>query len=237
MGRSYENRKASMAKTSDMKAKLYSRYGREIYMSAKSGSTDPTANVQLRGIIDRAKKDQVPSHVIDNAIKKAQGGTGENFSPAMYEGYGPGNVMVLVECLTDNPNRTISEVRTCFNKGKGKIGTPGTVAHMFEHLAIFVFDGDEDQVMEILLEADVDELDIETNGDKLNVFAAPSEYAKTKTALVDALGEIDFEVDEIQYFPQTTVALQGEDQDNFDKLIALLNDVDDVQNIWHNAEI
>ena len=103
MGRAYQNRKQSMAKTADAKTKVYSKYGREIYMSAKSGGTDPDGNLSLRGLIERAKKDQVPSHVIDKAIDKARGGAGEDYSPARYEGYGPGNCMVIVDCLTDNP--------------------------------------------------------------------------------------------------------------------------------------
>ena len=99
MGRAYQNRKESMAKTSDMKAKVYSRYGREIYVSAKSGGLDPSANLALRSLIDRAKKDQVPGHVIDKAIEKAKGGGGEDYSPARYEGYGPGGCMALILSL------------------------------------------------------------------------------------------------------------------------------------------
>ena len=108
MGRAYQNRKESMAKTSDAKARVYSKYGREIYVCAKAGGLDPTGNLALRSLIDRAKKDQVPTHVIDKAIEKAKGGAGENFELARYEGYGPGNCMVIIECLTDNPNRTLS---------------------------------------------------------------------------------------------------------------------------------
>ncbi|MDF1831399.1 MAG: YebC/PmpR family DNA-binding transcriptional regulator, partial [Porticoccaceae bacterium] len=152
MGRAYQNRKESMAKTSDMKAKVYSRYGREIYVSAKSGGTDPDGNLTLRGLIDRAKKDQVPSHVIEKAIEKARGGAGEDFSPARYEGYGPGGSMAIIECLTDNPNRTFGDVRQAFTKTKCKIGTQGSVSHMFDHLAIFVFNfDDEDAILEALM--------------------------------------------------------------------------------------
>jgi transcriptional/translational regulatory protein YebC/TACO1 len=100
MGRAYQNRKASMAKTSDMKAKVYSRYGREIYVCAKSGGAEPDGNLALRSLIDRAKKDQVPSHVIEKALSKAKGGGGEDFKPAIYEGYGPGGSMVMIECST-----------------------------------------------------------------------------------------------------------------------------------------
>ena len=154
MGRAYQNRKESMAKTSDMKAKVYSRYGREIYVSAKSGGVDPIGNLALRNLIDRAKKDQVPAHVIDKAIDKAKGGGGEDYSPARYEGYGPGGSMAIIECLTDNPNRTFGDVRLAFTKTKCKIGSQGSVSHMFDHLSIFVFNyDDEDTVLEALMDA------------------------------------------------------------------------------------
>ena len=121
MGRAYQNRKESMAKTSDAKAKVYSRYGREIYVCAKAGGCEPDGNLALRGLIERAKKDQVPSHVIEKAITKAKGGGGEDFSPAIYEGYGPGGCMVMIECLTDNPNRTFGDVRLCFTKTNTRV--------------------------------------------------------------------------------------------------------------------
>ncbi len=238
MGRAYQNRKESMAKTSDAKAKVYSKYGREIYVVAKQGGTDPSGNLTLRGLIDRAKKDQVPTHVIEKAIEKAKGGAGEDFAPARYEGYGPGGCMVIVDCLTDNPNRTISEVRNCFTKSKCKLGTPGAVAHMFDHCAIFVFDGEEDPVLEALMEADVDATDIEADGSKISVFTPNNEYAKARTALVEAFGDIDFDVDEIQFLPQTHSPVSGEeDVEMFERLMSMLNECDDVQNVWHNGEL
>jgi len=237
MGRAYQNRKESMAKTSDMKAKVYSKYGREIYVCAKAGGIDPDGNLALRSLIDRAKKDQVPAHVIDKAIDKAKGGGGEDFSPALYEGFGPGGSMVLVECLTDNPNRTFGDVRQCFTKAKSKIGTPGTVQHLFDHLAIFVFDGDdEDAVLEALMEADIDVTDIESEDGKISVFAPNTEYGKTRQALVDAFPDIDFDIDQIQYLAQNPAPLSGADAEMFETLLALLNDNDDVQNVYHTVD-
>ena len=238
MGRAYQNRKESMAKTSDMKAKVYSRYGREIYVCAKSGGVDPAANLTLRGLIDRAKKDQVPSHVIEKALDKAKGGGGEDYSPARYEGYGPGNCMVIIECLTDNPNRTFGDVRNAFTKTKSKIGTQGTVAHMFEHAAIFMFaHDDEDAVLEALMEADVDVTDVENEDGKITVFTPNTEYAKARQALLDAFGEIDFEVDEIQFIPQSYTTVEGDDVAMLEKFLGMLNDLDDVQNVYHNVEM
>ena len=236
MGRAYQNRKESMAKTSDAKARVYSKYGRVIYVCAKEGGTDPDGNLALRGLIERAKKDQVPTHVIDKAIKKVEGGGGEDFSVARYEGYGPGGCMVIVDCLTDNPNRTFGDVRQCFTKTKSKIGTEGSVLHMFDHSAIFVFKGDEEEALEALMEADVDVTDIESADGKVTVFAPNNEYFKAKSALSDALGDIEFEVDEIQFLPTSTSPITGDDVEMFDKFLDLLNDLEDVQNIYHNVE-
>jgi YebC/PmpR family DNA-binding regulatory protein len=238
MGRAYQNRKESMAKTSDMKAKVYSKYGRVIYMCAKEGGTDPDGNLALRGLIDRAKKDQVPAHVIDKAIKKAEGGAGEDFAVARYEGFGPGGCMVIVDCLTDNPNRTFGDVRQCFTKTKSKIGTEGAVSHMFDHAGIFVFPGDDEEaVLDALMEADVDVTDIESEDGKITVFVPNNEYAKARQTLTDAIEGIEFEVDEIQFLPQTTSPVSEEDREMFDKFLDMLNDLDDVQNVYHNAEV
>jgi len=238
MGRAYQNRKESMAKTSDMKAKVYSRYGREIYVSAKSGGVDPEGNLALRSLIDRAKKDQVPAHVIDKAIDKAKGGGGEDYSPARYEGYGPGGSMAIIDCLTDNPNRTFGDVRQAFTKTKCKIGTQGSVSHMFDHSAILVFKHDnEDAVLETLMDADVDVTDIENEEGKISVFAPPSDYFKAKQALQDSLGEVDFEVDEIQFIPHAFTSMTGDDVELFEKFIAMLDDLDDVQQVYHNVEL
>lgn len=238
MGRAYQNRKDSMAKTANAKTKVYSKYGREIYVCAKSGGTDPDGNLALRGLIDRAKKDQVPTHVIEKALDKASGAGGEDFSPARYEGFGPGNAMVIVDCLTDNPNRTFGDVRQCFTKTKCKIGTPGSVSHMFDHCAILAFNGDDEEAaLEALMMADVDVTDIENEDGKITVFAPNTEYAKAKQALTEAFGELDFEVDEIQFLPQTTTPVEGDDVAIFEKFLDMLNDLDDVQNVYHNAEL
>ena len=237
MGRAYQNRKESMAKTADAKTKVYSKYAREIYVTAKSGGVDPDGNLALRGLIDRAKKDQVPTHVIDKAIDKAKSGGGEDFSKAQYEGFGPGNCMVIVDCLTDNPNRTFADVRNCFTKTKSKIGTEGSVSHMFDHCAILAFKGDDEEAtLEALMMADVDVTDIENEDGLITVFTPSTEYFKAKQALTDAFGEVDFEADLIQFLPQITTEISGDDVVMFEKFTDMLNELDDVQNIYHNAE-
>ena len=237
MGRAYQNRKDSMAKTSDAKARVYSKYGREIYVVAKAGGVDPDGNLSLRGLIDRAKKDQVPTHVIDKAIDKAKGGGGEDFETARYEGFGPGGCMVIVDCLTDNPTRTFNDVRLCFTKNNCKIGTQGSVSHMFDHSTILAFKGqDEEAVLEALMMADVDVTDIETEAELVTIFAPNTDYGKAKQALADSFGELTFEVDEIQFLPQNTTLVTGEDAETLDKFLDMLNDLDDVQNVYDNVD-
>ncbi len=145
--------------------------------------------------------------------------------------------MVLVDCLTDNANRTIGDVRPAFTKGKGKIGTPGTVAHMFDHAAIFVFKGDEDEVLETLLLGDVDVTDVESDEGMLTVIAPHTEYARARNALTEAYPSIDFEVDEIQFVPKGETVLTGDELEQFEKLLDLLDACEDVQNVYHDVKL
>ncbi|RCU52647.1 MULTISPECIES: YebC/PmpR family DNA-binding transcriptional regulator [Corallincola] len=238
MGRAYQNRKDSMAKTAAAKTKVYSKYGKELYVVGKNGGTDPDTNLTLRRLIEKAKKDQVPAHVIERALDKANGAGGEDYVTARYEGFGPGGCMVIVDCLTDNGKRTFSDVRNCFTKNDAKLGSPGAVAHMFDHLAVFIFAGeDEEAVLETLMMADVDVTDIEADDGKITVFAPAAEFYKVKSALLEADEALEFEVDEISFVPQTACPVSGEDAEVFDKFLAMLEDCDDVQEVYHNAEL
>ncbi len=238
MGRAFQNRKESMAKTAGAKTAVYSKYGKEIYVCAKNGGTDPIANLSLRRLMERAKKDQVPTHVIERAIEKAQGAGGEDYALARYEGFGPGGCMVIVDCLTDNNNRTFGEVRLCFTKTKAKIGVQGAVAHMFDHLGVFAFKhGNEDEVLEMLLAADVDVTDVENEDGLITVYVPPTEFNKAHKVLVEALPSIQFEMQEITFLPQTMTKVSGDDAVMFEKFIDMLNETDDVQEIYHNAEL
>ena len=238
MGRSFEVRKASMAKTAAAKTKVYSKYGKEIYVIAKNGGADPDANLALRRVIEKAKKDQVPAHVIDKAIDKASGGAGEDFVPMRYEGFGPGNCMVIVDCLSDNANRTITDVRNCFTKTNSKIGAQGSVGHMFDHFAIFAFKSeDEEGVLDALMMADVDVTDIENEEGTITVFAPHTEYFKARNALMETYPGTEFDVEEITFVPQTDAELSADDVPVFEKFMDMLNDCDDVQNVYHNAQL
>jgi YebC/PmpR family DNA-binding regulatory protein len=238
MGRSFEVRKVSMAKTAAQKTKVYSKYGKQIYVMAKNGGA-PAANSALRSLIEKAKKDQVPAHVIEKALDKASGVGGEDFVAARYEGFGPGGCSVIIDCLTDNNNRTITDVRNCFTKTGSKMGAPGSVAHAFEHLAVLAFKGDNqaDQVLEAMLSADVDVTDVECEDGKVSVFAPAAEFYKAKQALLEGLPGIELEVEEITFVPQTRIKLTPEDLPMFDKFINMLNDCDDVQDVYHNASL
>ncbi|CAM4248722.1 YebC/PmpR family DNA-binding transcriptional regulator [Pseudoalteromonas sp. SR44-5] len=236
MGRAYQNKKDSMAKTAGAKTKVYSKYGKEIYICAKNGGIDPDGNLSLRRLIERAKKDQVPAHVIDRAIDKAKGGGGEDYSATRYEGYGPGNCMIIVDCLTDNNKRTFADVRVCFTKANAKIGAQNSVSHLFDHLAIFVFDGDDDEaVLEALMMADVDVTDVEVEAGKVTVFAPHTEYNNTRTAL-EEMGVTEFDEDLISFVPQVEAPIAGEDVEVMERFLAMLEDCDDVQNVYHNAQ-
>jgi len=236
MGRAFQNRKESMAKTAAHKTKVYSRYGREVYVIAKSGGADPLTNLALRRLIEKAKRDQVPSHVIEKALEKAQGVGGENYVTVRFEGFGPGGCMVIVECLTDNNNRTFGDVRQCFTKVDAKLGNQGSVIHMFDHQGVLSFrHADEEAILEALMGADVDVTDIENENGIITVYVPPTEFYKAKSALTDTFADIQFEMEEITYLPQTHTEVSGEDLKSFEKFMALLNDSDDVQEIYHNA--
>lgn len=236
MGRSFENRKHSIAKTAAMKSKLYSKYGKQLYVAAKNGVPDPEANPGLRNLIEKAKREQVPAHVIEKAIEKAKGAGGEDYSASRYEGYGPGGCSVIVDCLTDNPNRTITDVRNCFSRTNSKLGASGSVLHQFDHLAVLSFQGDnEDEVLEAMLEAGVDVDDVESENGRVTLFAPASEFNNALQAFRAAFPDVELEVQEITFIAQNNIELTGDDVAVFEKFIGLLEDCDDVQDVYHNA--
>ena len=236
MGRSFEVRKESMAKTAGQKSKLYSKYGKQLYVIAKNGGADPAANPALRSMIDKAKRDQVPAHVIEKALDKARGSGGEDFVLARYEGFGPGGCSMIIDCLTDNNNRTITDVRNCFTKTGSKMGAPNSVSHGFDHLAVLSFKGDNaEQVLEAMLAAEVDVNDVECEDGQVTVLAPATELYKAKQALLEAMPSIELELEEITFVPQARVELSSDDVPMFEKFINMLNDCDDVQDVYHNA--
>ena len=238
MGRAFEVRKVAMEKTAAKKSKLYAKYGKEIYMAAKNGVPDPELNQSLKRIIEKAKKDQVSAEVIKRALDKAKGGSDDNYTEARYEGFGPGGSNIIVECLTDNVNRTIAEVRNCFTKTDGKLGVSGSVLHLFNHQAVFTIDDmSEDEVLEILVLNDIDVEDIETEGKSVTILGDAKDFNQIRTAFTKDNPEIDFKTEEIMWLPIMDVELTSdEDKEKFDKLLNMLNELDDVQEVFHNVK-
>lgn len=237
MGRAHEVRKAAMAKTAAKKAKLYSRYGKEIYLLAKSGGPELDGNLALRKLVEKAKKEQVPADVIKRAIDKVKSGAEENYDSLQFEGFGPGNSTLIVKCLTNNVNRTISQVRPAFTKSKSKLGAEGSVSYLYDIESTVIFSGlDEEAALEALIMGEVDAKDIVTLEDgRVKVVGEPTDLNKIKTALEEAKGDIEFDVDEITTTPQDTVELDGDNMMLFERLMTLLNDCDDVDQIFHNV--
>ena len=238
MGRAHEVRKVAMEKTAAAKSKLYAKYGKEIYMAAKNGEPDQDLNQALKRIIDKAKQEQVTADVIKRAIDKAKGGGGEDYSAARYEGFGPGSSIVIVECLTDNVNRTIAEVRNCFTKTGGKIGVTGSATHMFNHQAVFVLEHvSEEEILELLIENDIDVSDIESDEESVTLLGNATDYNNIKTAILESNPALDFATDEIMWLPIMETELEGEELDKFNRLLDLLNELDDVQDVYHNVKL
>ncbi|TNF08990.1 MAG: YebC/PmpR family DNA-binding transcriptional regulator [Bacillota bacterium] len=239
MGRAFEVRKVAMAKTAAVKSKLYAKFGREIYLAAKSGTPDPDTNQSLKRIIEKAKKEQIPADIIKRNIDKAKGGQEDSFTSARYEGFGPGSSMFIVECLTDNVNRTIAEVRNCFTKTGGKLGVSGSALHQFNHQAVFTIPGmSEDEVLEILIGNDLDVTDIESDEEGVTLYADASQFNAIRTALYDVNPDLDMPTEEIMWLPIMGTKLETQDDvDKFDRLMQMLEELDDVQDVYHNVEL
>ncbi len=236
MGRAYEVRKASIQKTGAQKAKLYSMYAKEIYSEAKK-STDIDANPSLKRLIEKAKKDQVPGDIINRAIDKVKSGVNESYEKYRYEGFGPGKSTIIIDALTDNVNRTISDIRTVFAKTKSKLGALNSVSYMYEDLSILSFKGlTEDEVLEALLNEEVN-AEIEVEDDIITLYGSTSDYFKLKSAILNYNEDMIFILDELTTLPKETIKLEGEELETFNKLITLLEDVEDIQELYHNVDL
>ena len=240
MGRAYEVRKAAIQKNGAAKAKLYSNFAKEIYLAAKNGGTNIDANMQLKSLVDKAKKQQVPADIINRAIDKVNSGADETYISCRYEGFGPGSSTVIVDCLTDNVNRTVGFVRAAFTKCKGKLGVENSVSHSYDNLAIFAVKNNilsEEEAFETLLNDGVDIKDIEGEADVLVITGDAKEFYNIKTSLTNYKNDIEFEIDEISMVPFEKITLEGDDLELFNKLLTMLDDIEDVQNVYHNVEL
>ncbi len=226
-----------MAKTSAANAKKFSRFSKEIYVAAKAGEPDPSMNQGLKKVIERAKANNVPADVIKRAIDKAKGGSNESYASSTYEGFGGGAATIIIECLTDNQNRTIADLRACFNKSHAKLGVAGSVSFNYQRVGNLVIAyTDEETMLDTLIMADVNVIDLEVEGDYMNINVEPSDLYKAKEAIEALIPDVKFEVLELTMQPNEYCTLEGEDKELFQRLLTLLDDVDDVQNVWHNVE-
>jgi len=237
MGR-FPNIAASKAKTGAAKAKIYSSYAKEIYQVAKNGGTDPTGNLELRRLIEKAKKDQVTSDVINRAIEKAKGSGGEDYQTIIYEGFGPGTSTLIIKTMTDNVNRTVAEVRAAFNKVHKSLGVTNSVSYNYDNLTIVSFKSDnEEEIFNALIEEGIEFIDFESENGMITISVNPKDQHKLKDALEKIVENISYEYDETGMYPKDKVILTGDELEDFQKLLRLLDDVDDVTNIYHNVNL
>ena len=237
MGRAYEVRKASIQKTGAARGKIYSMYAKEIYLAAKNGGTSMEANASLKRLVDRAKKEQVPSDIIKRAIDKVNSGVDDSYTSATYEMFGPAGSTLIVDCLTDNLNRSVSDLRAVVNKCHIKMGSVGSVSYNYDNLCIVGFKViNEEDALNVLIENDIDIDDIETQNDMVVIYGEPQDLFKIKDAIL-SIKNVEFEIDEISKLPKEKVTLQGEDLETFNKVLAMLDDVEDVNQVYHNVEL
>lgn len=234
----WNNIKRKKEKTDAAKAKVFTKIGREISVIVKTGGPNPQENSKLKDAIAKAKAANVPNDNIERIIKKAAGDTSaNNYEELVYEGYGPCGIAVIVEVLTDNRNRTAGEMRHYFDKYGGNLGQSGSVMFMFDRKGQIVIEAegrDEDTVMEDALDAGAE--DFNFDGDVFEISTDPNELGTVRDALEEK--GYTFESAEVAYIPQTMTALEDEDAiKNMEKLIEMLEDNDDVQEIWHNWDM
>ncbi|MGE7603406.1 YebC/PmpR family DNA-binding transcriptional regulator [Peribacillus sp. NPDC097675] len=237
MGRKWNNIKEKKASKDANTSRIYAKFGREIYVVAKQGEPDPESNQALRVVLERAKTYNVPRAIIDRAIEKAKGGSEENYDELRYEGFGPNGAMVIVDALTNNVNRTASDVRAAFGKNGGNMGVSGSVAYMFDATAVFGIEGkNSEEVLELLMEADVDVRDIIDEEESVIVYAEPDQFHAVQQAFKEA-GITEFTVAELTMLAQNDLTLPADAQEQFEKMIDALEDLEDVQQVYHNVDL
>ncbi|HCS73189.1 MAG TPA: YebC/PmpR family DNA-binding transcriptional regulator [Clostridiales bacterium] len=235
----WANIKNKKEKTDAQKGKIFTKIGREIAVAVKEGGgSDPSTNSRLKDVIAKAKASNMPNDNISRSIKKAAGeGDSVNYENVSYEGYGPSGVAIIVDVLTDNRNRTASEIRYIFDRNEGSLGATGCVAWMFDRKGLIVVENsdtiDEDELMMSAIEAGAE--DISEEDEAYEIYTSPAKYSDVLSALEEA--EYIFASADIEMIPQNTVQLNEEQAEKVMNLIDMMEDNDDVQNIYHNAEL
>jgi YebC/PmpR family DNA-binding regulatory protein len=236
MGRKWNNIKDKKASKDANTSRVYAKFGVEIYVAAKKGEPDPESNRALKVVLERAKTYNVPKAIIDRAIDKAKGSAEETYVELRYEGFGPNGSMVIVDALTNNVNRTAPAVRAAFSKNGGNMGVSGSVSYMFDATAVIGLEGKTaDEVMDILLESDVDVRDIVEEDNAVIVYADPEQFHAVQETFKN-VGITEFAVAELSMLAQNDVTLSGDAEVQFEKLIEALEELEDVQQVYHNVD-
>ena len=218
------------------RSKIFQKLAKELYVAAKSGDPDPTNNAQLRMVIEKAKASNMPKSNIESAIAKAMNkNNSENYEEVRYEGYGPAGIAIMVDCLTDNKNRTASFVRSTFTKKNGNLGTDGSVSYMFKRKGLIVLENvyEEDKFLEEVLNLPV--LDV-LYEDDIIIYTKPEDFITVKEKL-EKIGYDKFITSEVTFIPDNYIKLNEEEEEKVLSLIETLEDIDDVQNVYHNLEM
>ena len=234
MGRAHEVRAKAMAATAAKRSALFNRASKEIYMAAKSGEPDPSMNLALRSAIEKWRSQNVTREVIDRAIQKAKGGSAESYSQGRYEAFGPGGSLLIVDSLTDNSNRALVEIRTAITKKGGHLGS---TAFNFTETGVFDFNGtNRDEVEETLILSDVDVREVTIEDGVISVLVEPAAFAQARDVLQE-MGISEFITSEITFLPNEPIELTDpEDKRKFTEMLDLLDDCEDVQNVYHNVQ-
>ena len=218
------------------RSKVFQKLAKELYVAAKSGDPDPANNASLRMVVEKAKAENMPKAKIESAIAKAASkGASENYEAIRYEGYGPSGIAIIIDCLTDNKNRTAGFVRSTLTKRGGNLGTAGSVSYMFKRKGLIVLENvyNEDKIMEDVLDMDV--LDIEIDDD-ITIYTEADKFLEVKDGL-DKLGYDKYIVSEVTFVPDNYIELDEEATEKVMSLIEALEDIDDVQAVYHNLDI
>ena len=234
MGRAHEVRAKAMAATAAKRSALFNRASKEIYMAAKAGEPDPSMNLSLRSAIEKWRSQNVTKEVIDRAIQKAKGGSAESYTQGRYEAFGPGGSLLIVDSLTDNSNRALVEIRTAITKKGGHLGS--TIFN-FTETGVFDFNGtNRDEVEETLILSDVDVREVTLEDGVISVLVEPAAFAKARDVLA-GMGITEFITSEITFLANDPIELSDpEDKRKFTELLDMLDELEDVQNVYHNVQ-
>ena len=231
----WSNIKHRKGKNDALKAKITTKISREITVAVKAGGTDPTGNMRLKLALQKARENNIPKDNIQRAIDKGAGaGDANNYEEITYEGYGPGGAAILVEVMTDNRNRAAADVRHAFSKRGGNLGESGSVNWMFKRKGVFAIpqEGNDEETL-TLLALDAGAEDIKVEDDVFVIYTLPDDYDAVEAALADA--DIATDMAQITMVPDSNMELTGDDAVNMQRVLDMLEDLDDVQDVYHNA--